>query len=250
MDPNQLVFEIDTDYAHYQVWDTIYGGRPARVLYSGERRTAQSGVARDDRPDLLFDYNQRMFELVSGLRPERLLLIGGGAYTLPTALLAALPDLRLDVVEIDSGLDKIATEYFGLRPNPRLRIVHGDGRRYLEQNSEPYDVILVDAFVHADTPSTLQSVGAVQEYKRNLTPHGLFARNVISAYHGPVAAALHQHVRDFEGVFKDVKVFPAGGSLPLYLAQNLVLTAQAGKSWPLDTYLRYPALLREPFTNE
>jgi hypothetical protein len=78
----------------------------------------------------------------------------------------------------------------------------------------------------------------------------LFALNVISAYHGPTAAELHQHVRDFENIFAEVKVFPAGRSLPLYIAQNLLLTAQAGKSWPLDTYLRYPAASREPFAND
>ena len=57
-------------------------------------------MAVDDNPLLLFDYNQRLFELVTNLRPKSLLLIGGGAYTLPSALLAALPKLEITVVEV------------------------------------------------------------------------------------------------------------------------------------------------------
>lgn len=246
MDTNRLIYEADTDYAHYQVWDTVYGGRPARVLYSGQRSTAQSGLARDDRPELLFDYSQRMLELAGALQPSRLLLIGGGAYTLPQALLAALPRAYVDVVEIDGGLESIARRFFGLRPDARLRLIRGDGGQYLERNSQPYDLILVDAFVNADIPKTLQSLSAVKEYKRNLTAHGVYAQNIIAAYHGTSAEPLQVLLKDYDMVFPDVRVFPAGLGLPLTMSQNLLLVAQPSKQWPLDRCMRHAALPRRP----
>src|SRR6476469_4412698 len=95
-----ILVEGDTQHGHYVVADTIYSGRPARVLYSGNHQAAQSGVAKDDNPDLLFDYNQRFIELVRGLLPKKILLIGGGALSLPKALLEEFPEVSLDVVEL------------------------------------------------------------------------------------------------------------------------------------------------------
>ena len=239
---NTLVYETDTPHGHYQVWDMVYGGRPARVLYSGQRQAAQSGIARDHKPELLFDYNQRFYELVSALLPARMLLVGGGMYTLPTALLAALPSLQIDVVEVDVGLDDIAARYFDLKPNPRLRIIHVDGREYLDNNKKPYDLILVDAFSHEMTPSSLSSREAAAEYKRNLTSNGVLAANTITAYYGRAAKVIKTQVEAYSTYFKAVAVFPASQQYSLWTPQNLVVVAQAGKQRPIQEYLRYPAL--------
>jgi spermidine synthase len=239
---SRLLYDTTTPFARYQVWDTVYGGRAARVLYSGERRTAQSGVAHDSRPDLLFDYNQRFMELLSAIQPARVLLIGGGVYTLPMAALAACPKMAIDVVEIDPGLDEIARHFFSLRPDPRLRIIHADGRDYLNNTDQLYDVVLIDAFVHASTPPELRSVEAIRAYNRHLTIPGLVARNLISPYIGDDAEPLHRQIGDYRDSFDDVSIFPAGNTIPLGISQNLVLTAQKGKPRPLDTYLRYPPL--------
>ena len=239
---NSLLFATDTVLNHYEVWDTVYGGRPARVLYSGQRQAAQSGLAQDDNPHLLFDYNQRLFELINGTLPRRLLLIGGGTYTLPTALLAAISDIVVDVVEIDAGLDDLARRYFGLRDNPRLNIIHADGRQFLDRNRQTYDMIVVDAFVHSDTPNDLTTIDAVKTYRRNLTPAGLFARNIISAYYGETSVALHQQLDDFSQVFDGAHIFPASTSLPLGIPQNLLLIANMGKRPSFNDLLPYPAL--------
>jgi len=237
-----LLYETDTDHGHYQVWDMDYGGRSARVLYSGHRQAAQSGIARDHKPELLFDYNQRFYELVSALLPARMLLVGGGMYTLPTALLPALPSLQIDVVEVDAGLDDIASRYFDLKPSPRLHIIHMDGREYLDDNKKPYDLILVDAFSHEMTPSSLSSLEAAAEYKRNLKPNGVLAANTITAYYGRGADVIKAQLDAYRTCFKTIAVFPASKQYSLWTPQNLVVVAQAGKQRPVEEYLRYPAL--------
>ena len=243
-DDSKLLMQTDSAFAHYEVWDTVYGGRPARVLYSGQHRTAQSGVPLDYNPDLLFDYNQRLLELVLGLRPKRMLLIGGGVYTLPMALVRALPEVSIDVVEIDEGLDAIATRYFNFQSNERLRIMHADGRQFLDSNSQPYDVLIVDAFLGSGTPDSLKNLAAIQTYRRNLTPNGVLARNIISAYRGEAADALRQQLADYDQVFGRVSLFPASYNVPLGVPQNLILLAQPEQGQPLDGLFRYQALER------
>jgi spermidine synthase len=148
-------------------------------------------------------------------------------------------------VEIDDGLDEIAERFFGLRSDPRLRLIHTDGRQYLDGNQQPYDMIVLDAFMHASTPNELTSNEAAQAYRNNLTSDGLFARNVISAYLGEAAAPLHQQARYLDDLFEAVEIFPASNSLPLGLPQNLLLVARVDKLRSIDGYLPYAALPRE-----
>jgi hypothetical protein len=58
--------KFQTPYGSYKVVDTIYNGRPARMLY-GAKNSPQSGIAFDDSPELLFDYNQRFLEIALSL---------------------------------------------------------------------------------------------------------------------------------------------------------------------------------------
>src|SRR4051812_8954262 len=131
MGQDQVLYETDTEYGHYQVVDSYYLGRPARVLYSGEYGAAQSGVARDNKDDLLFDYNARFRDLVRGCKPRTLLIVGGGAFTLPAALAREFPALEQDVVELDGGLLDIARRFFNFQPTENVRVHIGDGRKYL-----------------------------------------------------------------------------------------------------------------------
>ncbi len=248
-DASDVIYEFDTTYGHYQVVDMVYDGRPARVLFSGDRQAAQSGVATDTATDLLFDYNQRMFELVTGLAPRRLLMIGGGMYTLPSALLDALDDIAIDVVELDDGLEAVATKYFGLQANPRLTIMHDDGLKYLAANTEVYDMIVVDAYTHDSPEPTLGSPEAIAHMRRGLSAHGVVAANVIAAYYGRRSQALQRLAAVYQTEFSDVGLFPASQSLSLWLPQNLIMAAVLTNDIALDQYIRYHRLDRvaQPF---
>lgn len=236
-----VLFDGDTELDHYQVIDTIYEGRPARVLYSGQRQTAQSGVATDGEPDLLFDYNQRFVELLGTVPAKKLLLIGGGVYILPRALLVAYPDLRIDVIEIDPGLTELAQRYFGLEPSDRLNIIYADGSEYIAQSKERYDVILLDAFSNSTIPEVFQKEAFAKEVFEHLSSDGVFAANIITPYYGANAALIRSQLENYSKYFKYTDVYPASRSLfSLWLPQNLVLVAQKGEQY--DIQLRYGKL--------
>ncbi len=238
----EILWEGDTPHGHYQVVDTLYDARPARVLYSGNRQAAQSGVAKDDKPDLLFDYNQRMFELITNLVPKRVLLIGGGVGTLPTALLAALPDIHIDMVEPDSGLIDLAYRYFDLPVDDRLSIFATDGRTYMREHSERYDMVLVDAFMHTTIPKNLKTLEAFQAYNKHLQRSGFLIMNVISGYYGPGAHVLTQVYAAAMQTFDTLDIFLASRGYSLWLPQNFVLTAQKDNDLSLKDYVRHEAV--------
>ncbi len=225
----KVLFDGRTELERYQVIDTVYQGREARVLFSGDRDAAFSGMPLDDRHDLLFDYIQRLFELAAYTRPRRLLIIGGGTYTLPLALVRALPDIEIDVIEIDAGLDQIAADYFGYTPHERLRIHHEDGKSFLETSSEKYDIIMIDAFSHLEVPVSLADQKTAQLAYQRLSRNGIVAMNIISAFHGNGAKVIRHFLDIYEVCFPHIFVFPADTRDSLWIPQNLILLAQKGK---------------------
>lgn len=245
-----VLYEGDTAYGHYSVVDMTYQGRPARVLFSGSRIAAQSGVARDNRPELLFDYNQRFLELIEIAEVRKLLLIGGGAYTLPMALLKQFPHVTIDVVEIDPGLDDIARRFFGLTADARLRILHTSGRDYLNTATAVYDLILVDAFTHTAIPRSLITLQATEHMHRLLSPHGIVAANIIAAPYGPTAEILRHQCAAYKKVFKNAEAFPAGHDTPSSIPQNLLVLAQKNGGEPLQHYMRYQAIELPTYSDE
>lgn len=235
-----LLYEGEGTYGHYQVADVVYAGRPARVLYSGDRQAAQSGVAQDGG-DMLFDYNQRFLEVVRGLKPRRLLLIGGGALTLPQAIASEFPTLQQDVVERDGLLLAIAERYFSFRRSANLHVHITDGRRFLEEVQSTYDLILIDAFDDAVVPLPLRTVEAMQATYRVLRAGGVLAMNYIASYHGRRVAGLAATIAAVREAFQSITLFPASNIHSLWIPQNFILTAQDGQR-DLEAFLRYAPL--------
>ncbi len=226
MSTDEVLFETTTPFGHYQVVDTLYEGRPARVLFSGDHIAAQSGVPRDGQPDLLFDYNQRLLELVEQLQPTSLLMIGGGAFTLPTVLQVAMPQLQIDVVEQDPALIVLAERYFDLVLSDKLHVITGEGRAYLEGTEKQYDLIIIDAFWHVQMPVGLATGQAAAAMARATTTRGAVAVNIIAAYRGRRMTPLIRLCAAFKQSFKQLTLYQANPAYSDWTAQNYILLGQ------------------------
>lgn len=237
--PERILLETDTDLEHYQVVERVYEGRLARVLFSGSRRAAQSGIGLDDDPDLLFDYNQRLLEVANALYPKRILVIGGGAFTLPMALAAALPDAMVDVVEIDPGLEQIAADYFGLQTSERLHLIFDDGRNFLEHTSQKYDLIILDVFTELSIPRPFLTIEFIKTLHKHLTKGGCVALNIIASYQGKNSGLIKSQIAAYGSLFSRLDIFPAAHGLTSWLPQNLVLVAQRATNQDLRPYVRF-----------
>jgi spermidine synthase len=224
-DTEKILFDGNTKFAHYQVIDMHYVGRPARVLFSGQRAAAQSAIPRDGNPAMLFDYNQRFMELVDSVKPKSLLIIGGGAFTLPMQVLEFFPGIKIDVVEQDAELAEIAKRFFGLKEHDNLNIIFGDGREYLKSNKKLYDLIIIDAFSGLTIPPSLSTVEFANLLNDRLTEQGICALNIVSAYHGPNNETLKKHFATHSFVFRHVDIFPADKILSFWISQNFLQTS-------------------------
>jgi spermidine synthase len=197
---------------------------------------------------MLFDYNQRLLEAALSLRPARVLVIGGGAFTLPRAILTYLPSAHVDVVEIDPLLPRLARKYFQLKHNRRLKVYVADGRDYINQCQRTYDLIIVDAFHEYDIPISLLTVEAVQDYARLLAPGGSLAMNIIARYRSSTPTLIHRVMASLRPGFTSLALFPADVHDSPRDEHNLILVASHQTVPNLDYLLSnevYPQMFDE-----
>jgi protein-L-isoaspartate O-methyltransferase len=222
------LYSFDTPFNHYEVVNMDYDNRPSRILFSGDRSAAQSGIALDKNPAILFDYNQRFIEIALELKAIRILVIGGGALTLPSALVAESKSVIIDVVELDPDLEAIAEQYFGYVASKQIKVHVTDGYKYLITSAARYDLIIIDAFSNTTMPASLRSKKAIQAYARHVRPGGAVCMNVISSYYGKNAEVLTALHSRYSAVFATTTMYPASRSLLSYwLPQNFILLAQS-----------------------
>ncbi|MCX6349085.1 MAG: hypothetical protein NTV79_06250, partial [Candidatus Aureabacteria bacterium] len=109
----------------------------------------ENGVLYFTRPDPSAAEESVHFPLLMHPAPRRVLLIGGGMGGSLEELLK-YPSLdKATYIEIDPGVIRLAGEYMSpeerafLR-DPRVEIVHADGRRHLQSAAGRYDAIIVN----------------------------------------------------------------------------------------------------------
>ncbi len=141
-----------------------------------------------DHPDKLhYTHEYVQFEFLQAARAKspnpRMLVIGGGGYTFPRYAMEVLPETRLDVVEIDPGVTKVAYQYLGLKHYDGMNIVHMDGRQFVAEKADPgtYDLVIQDAVNDLSVPSHLLTKEYNDAVKRAMKPDGVYLLTVIDA---------------------------------------------------------------------
>lgn len=175
---------IDTPSAHYSVFDAWMGGAPIRGIATGPNGT-QSGIYINQPNKLVFWYTQRMAEVVAQApRHDRILVLGGGAFTLPQYLASTYPDSTVDVVEIDPKLADIARQYFSYNDPRNVNMIFEDARAYINKSDKKYDAILVDVYSDASVPFSLMTKEYGQQIERLVADKGVVIVNMIAGQNG------------------------------------------------------------------
>ena len=158
-------------------------GTPLRMLYIGDgfQSATYVGPRRFEPP---FAYC-RAFDRLFDMKPnaQRILMIGGGAFSYPKHLLTTHPEVTLDVVEIDPTVIEIARKHFFLdelekQCGDHLHVYACDGLDFL-RTVEPgtYDVIINDSFAGIVQDEPLLSDEGMRLAQRALAIEGVYMLN-------------------------------------------------------------------------
>jgi spermidine synthase len=163
----------------------------------------ESQVNLADPDDLPLLYSRAM--TIAAIYPQdvkRVLMLGLGGGAITTYLGRFLPNATIDTVELDPGVIDVAKKYFGIRETSNSRLFESDGRVFLNRHSEPYDLIMVDAFTGSYIPFHLMTQEFYRLVRDRLAPHGVAAFNII-----PSTKLYDSNVRTLKTVFDRVDLY-------------------------------------------
>ena len=230
--------DVDTQYNRIMIMDEIdeTTGRPIRSFYT-DFYGRQSGMFLDGE-ELLVEYT-RHYHLVDHFNPgfKKSLMIGGAGYSFPKDYLLKYPDAEIDVVEIDPKVTELAREYFDLPDDPRLNIIHADGRTYLNQTDTKYDAIFIDAFNPTGfVPHHITTKETIEKLRGALNDNGIVIMNMVTAIRGEGSGFMSAEYKTYCEVFPQVNIYQVAPDQDLEEPQNVILVALKSESpFPLTS---------------
>lgn len=165
----------------------VYEDGSERCMCFTQRcRVGRQTCINTKAPDrFVMNYTQMMMSsLFVNPQPKSILIVGLGGGTLPRALAQVLPTTRIDVVEIDPAVVRVAKQYFGFATDARTTVIEADGRVYVKRalrEKRQYDLIMLDAFDHEYIPEHLLTREFLEEVQSLLSPKGVLAANTFSS---------------------------------------------------------------------
>jgi spermidine synthase len=189
-------------YGHIRVED-VDGYR--RMWFS--RKQQSSMKVGDPFETDLEVHNDLHVALALAPEAERFLVIGLGGGSLAKRLWRDYEGAIVDVVEIDPAVAEVARELFEVTEDERMRIHVQDGRAFLEQSEERYDIIFVDAFADDFVPRPLQSIEFLEICREHLSDGGVVAYNIFGAPRGMYSQPFRRMYRTITEAFEHVWVF-------------------------------------------
>lgn len=163
----------------------------------------------DDPTDLVYDYT-RYYSLYKIFNPNvrNALVIGGGAYSVPKALLRELPTARVDVVDIEPPLFSLARQYFKAPETAQLHSYVEDGRRFLRDTDRKYDLIFSDVYYSFfSVPPHFGTKEFFELAKDRLSPNGILIANMVGDLSRRKPSLILSEIRTFETVFPNSYFF-------------------------------------------
>lgn len=226
--PSQYSVDIDTAYNRVWIYESTdrATNRPVRNMAT-DPLVIQSEMYLD-RDDDLVDGYANFYRLAEHFKPgfRKSLMIGGAGYAYPKDYLRRFKGATLDVVEIDPGMTALARQFFNLEDDPRLTIFHQDGRTFLNQTQDKYDVIMVDALrSFYSVPYQLSTIEAIAKIRDRLTEDGVLFINMIGAIEGDNGRFVRAEYATCKRLFPRVYLFPTQTRNNGQQVQNIMLVA-------------------------
>lgn len=174
-----VVFTGDSKWNHVIVADQ----GDLRSLYFGKLDDAtQSTISLSDPKMVPMEYiSHAASALAFAPRRRNLLVVGLGGGAFPMLVRRAFPATRVEVVELDPLVRKVARDYFGVVEDARLRVHIADGAEFMKRARRRWDLILLDAYGADTIPEPLATDEFFADVARRLAPKGLVIANVADA---------------------------------------------------------------------
>ncbi len=194
------------------------------------------------RREPVFPYVASFVSLLPALKEDsRLLILGGGAFTMPAHIISHYPGMQVDVVELYREIYEIALDYFflselyteyDLKKTLRLRVFLEDAAHFIRSAKKTYDLIYDDAYQGLLPADSLLTYEAAVSMKRLLRRDGILCINFIGALEGTKSMRPLLSRAILSKLFLHTELRQTENREPSDAKQNLLLLASDGELPP------------------
>ena len=206
-DQRQLVESKESLYNNIYVYKE---GDFYAMTFGYNRRIYTESIydSKDDR-DLPVAYTRYMTAPLAYAKDVHAILeIGFGGGRTSWYLHRFLPGVSVTSVELDPEVVTLAKKYFGIKDEPNFHLVNQDGRLFLQQSKDKYDIVLIDAYRGPFVPFHLLTKEFYQVVKNHLADGGVVAQNV-----EPTTMLFDSAVKTIQSVFPQTDFYVAEGNV-------------------------------------
>ncbi|MGL4551228.1 MAG: fused MFS/spermidine synthase, partial [Gemmataceae bacterium] len=231
-------YQMETNYFAIRVQDGEFQGEKVKTLALDH--LIHSHVKLGDPTYLGYPHEKSQSEFVRAVAagPDpRVLVIGGGGYTLPRWVEVTEPAVKVDVVEIDPGVTLAAKRYLNLTADTKIVTYNQDGRQFIQEVAAPgsYPLVIGDAVNDMSVPFHIMTREFNDGVKKVLTPGGVYLLSVVDDYED--GELLRAALRTMRLTFRHVHLVGSGPvwrPLPGKDAVGRVVFIVYGSDRPMD----------------
>lgn len=221
---DKVLYEKKSPYSTIIVTED---GQGLRTLMFDRNGVRQSVVKPGDPDHLELAYSRLMPVGCAVVEePRRVLIVGLGGGTIPSFLRKHFPKMTIDAVDLDPDVVDVAKRFFGFREDAAMHAYVKDGRKFIEDCREPYDIIFLDAFGADNIPYSLATLEFLLAVRKALTPKGIVVSNVWNRGSNELYDSM---LRTYQDVFDDlyaVEVRGVGNEIVIGLKQKGNITRE------------------------
>jgi len=175
--PKKVIYETKSNYSEIRVYDD---GEGWRYLVFLPEYGYQSVLDTKNPEVLVSQYAKLSFLAIPALGQEshKVLFIGMGGAIMPTYFRHYYPDAQIDIVDIDNSIPSIAETYFNFKANKNTKVYIEDGRKFIEETNDKYDIIFLDVYDAETIPQQFTTEEFFQLLRMRLSPEGVLSLNL------------------------------------------------------------------------
>lgn len=174
------IYDVKSKFQRIIVWDSPHGTR--QLVFDPKfdgNDSIQSEMKLANPTELILAYAKHMITALPAVaRPGRILVVGLGGACIQRYLYKLLPSAVIETAELDPYVLDTARRFFNFREDDRQKVALGDGRKFIEQSKDKYDLIMLDAFSATSIPYPLSTVEFLQAVKEHLAEGGAVCANL------------------------------------------------------------------------
>ena len=213
----KLAVELFHGNSHFGQLQVVENSAHSRRYYLNDFLTQNTYDPATKQSVSHFTYMLAGLARVYTTNIQDVLCIGLGVGIVPMDF--ARQGARVDVVEINPAVVKVATEFFNL-DKEKMHLTIDDGRHYLNCCSKRYDAVILDAFLGDSSPSHLLTREAFTAMRRVLKPGGCLVINLFGNLEPGrdfLAASLDKTLK---AVFPGVRIHANGSGNMFFVATD------------------------------